>query len=220
MRVVVGVHGADDAGKGFGKRCRVKTRSVIYQQTVLNKHILRDDDVGGIPADIGITVTRRTQYPHRPFRIINRRLNRVLLSRTVPVLPVFSYLQNLSGKFMSDDYRVLCHVIGNPLVVSALVSGLVRRHADAVGDYFGEDFIIMDLRKFKLLEPEVFLTVQSDRFGVHMDLFYDCHDFIISMSGAGVPAHDKSPGSTGGYGHLACSGTDLSGIEMNVIFRR
>ena len=69
---------------------------------------------------------------------------------------------------MSDDRRILGDVIGNPLVVRSLVGGLVRRHADAVADYFSEDLVFLHLGKFELLEPQVFLAIKAYRFCLHI----------------------------------------------------
>jgi hypothetical protein len=157
--VVIGMHGADHAGEGFGQGGRVKTGAVVDQQAILYQYILGNNHIGGITSDVGIAVSRGAEDTNRPFRVVYGRLDGVFLPGRKLVSPVSSHLHDLPAELMAYDDRVIFYIIRDPLMGGTLVRRLVRRHADAVGNDFGEDFIVADGGKGKLLQTELFFAV-------------------------------------------------------------
>ena len=74
---------------------------------------MRNDAVcGGSAAEL-IRISRRVQLA----LVIDSRLDRKFLSRFKLILPLFSHLHDVTGKFVSDDNRVGIDVLGRALML-------------------------------------------------------------------------------------------------------
>ena len=52
--VVVGMDGADYAGKRLAQRCRIECLTVVWEKAALLHHLVRDDDIGGVATDVAV----------------------------------------------------------------------------------------------------------------------------------------------------------------------
>src|SRR5699024_6252035 len=133
----------------------------------------------GIPADILIGISRSSQAS----LIIQRRLDREFLSRLEFIRPLGAYLDQLAAELMTDDRRMLCHVIRHALVVCPLHGCLIGRHTDTVRYYLCQDFIILGFRKLKLLQPQILFAVKSQCLCFHtLSPLHDIYDRLLSVS--------------------------------------
>ena len=52
--MVVGMDGADYAGKRLAQRCRIECLTVVWEKAALLHHLVRDDDIGGVATDVAV----------------------------------------------------------------------------------------------------------------------------------------------------------------------
>ena len=168
-QVVVGVHRADHARQRLGQRGRVEALAGVGEQAVLLHHFGRNHDVGRIAADVLVAVTGRAEDPDRTVGIVQRRLDRELVACLELVGPLGADFNELTAEFVADDDRVIGDIVRNALVIGRLRRGLVRRHAQAIGDNLGEDFIVLDRRQLEGFETEILFSVETDGSSFHGD---------------------------------------------------
>ena len=125
MRMVVGVHGTDDAGKRLTQRGGVKAFAGILQQAAFFHHLVRDDDIGRIAARIRVGITRGTVQARRTTFVVDGRLDGELVSGFELTLPFLAHGDNLACELVADDDRFLGDVAGHTLVGIGLMGGLV-----------------------------------------------------------------------------------------------
>ncbi len=159
MSVVAGMHSSNHAGQRLAQRSRIESRTLVRQETTHLHHFGRDDDVGRVPTDVAIGISRSGQQSYRTVLIVEGGLDGELVTRLELILPLGTDLDDLSGKLMADDRGIISDVTRNSLVVETLMGRLVGRHAKAVADNLRKDFIILHLGEFELLETKVFLTI-------------------------------------------------------------
>ncbi len=165
--MIIGMHGANDTRKRFGQRCRIKSFTVIRQQTISLHHLIGNNHIRSVTANIGITVSRCTQYSHGAIFIIQRRLNGKFITNFKSICPLRTNFNQLTGKFMTNDYRILGNVIGHPLVVCSLNGRFIGRHTQRITNNFSQNLIIFYRRQFKFFQPKIILTIQTNRFCFH-----------------------------------------------------
>ena len=168
MRMVVGVHGANHAGKRLAQRGGVEPVAGILQQAAFFHHLVRDDDVGGVAAGILVGITRGAVQARRTDFVVDGRLDGELVSGFELILPFLAHGDNLARELVADDDRFLGDVAGHPLVGIGLMRSLIGRHTDGIADDFGEDFVFARLRQLEGFESEVVFSVQSDSSGLHI----------------------------------------------------
>ena len=161
--VVVGMITADDAAHGLSQGTVEISFIVVGQQAAALHNFVGNDDVGSIAADMGIGVTGSGQAA----LIVHSGLDGELVAGLELVSPSSANFHDLAAELMADDNRILSHIVGNALVVGALDSSLVRGHADAVGNNMGQDLIVLNLGKLKLLQSQVVDTVDTNCFSLH-----------------------------------------------------
>ena len=162
--MIVGMEPAHNAGHGLGKRTVEESLAVIGQQASQLHHLVRDDDVGGVAADVGVGITRSVQAAF----VVESGLDGELLTGFELLLPLLTHLDDFAAELMADDDGVFSHVVVHALVVGALRGGLVAAHAQRIGNNAGEDFVLADGRQLKAFQPEVVLPIKSDSFRNHL----------------------------------------------------
>ncbi len=168
FRMIIGMHRTDDAGQRLAEGRRVEALALERKETTVLHHLVGDDDIGRVAADVRVGIPRGAVNAHRAARIVHRGLDGELVAGMEGILPLGAHLHDLAGEFVADDGRMLRDVAGNALVGIGLVCGLVGRHADAVAHHLGEDLILPEGRKFKLLQPQIVLSVKTYCFGFHI----------------------------------------------------
>ena len=99
--------------------------------------------------------------------VVDSGLDGELFSCLELVLPLGTNLNDLAAELVAEDDGVFSYVVGNSLVACALKRCLMGGHTNTVGNNFYKNFIVRDLRKLKLLEAKIVLTVKSDCFCFH-----------------------------------------------------
>ena len=151
LRMIGGMECADAAGHWLCQRCFIICASLIFQQTAQFHHFRRNDAIRGVAAEELIGITRA---PHRPF-IIQGRLQCELHARLEPILVLLSYFDDVSCHLMSHDGRMIRHIFMHALVRGAQDGTFVGGHTNAVGYYFYQDLIILDLGQLEFFQPQV-----------------------------------------------------------------
>ena len=156
------VAGAGDAGQRLRQRRTEKRLALVGTQAAVLHDFLGEDDVGGVAA---AQTEGITQIPVAGQ--VQRRLHRKFLAGLELIFPLLAHFHDLAAELMADDDGIRRHIVGDPLVGCALLRRFVGAHANAVGHDLAEDLVGLQFREFKLLQPQVFDSVKTHRFGFH-----------------------------------------------------
>lgn len=80
---------------------------------------------------------------------------------------VFSYLYDVSRKFMSHDGGMVRHILVDAFVAFPEDGAFISGHADTVGYDLDKDLVVCDFRKLKFIQSQVICSVQSYSFCFH-----------------------------------------------------
>ena len=82
-------------------------------------------------------------------------------------LALCAHLDYLAAEFMADDSRILRDIVGDPFMLCTLHGRFVGGHADAVGDDFDNNLVVLHGGELKLLQPQVHFAVNAHGFCFH-----------------------------------------------------
>ena len=162
--VVHRVERADDAAHRFGQRSVEIGVGIIGKQVVSQQRFNGDIGILHIAAAVLIGIAGG----HLRALVEVRRLDGEALAGLILVLPVLTDLGDHAAEFMADNGRMLSDIIGHALVLGAFNGGLVRAHADGVGNDLDLNVVRTDLRQLDLLEAQIHFPVDSDSFCLHV----------------------------------------------------
>ena len=155
--VVLGMEGADDAAQGLGQGAIEVLIGPVFQQAILLHDLGKQH---GILAVAAAELEGIARGLHRAL-VGNRRLDGELVPLRILALPLCADLFYDTAEFMADDRRMLGDIIGHALVVGALYGRLVAGHADGIGNHLHQNFVVLDLRQLKGVQPQIVLSMQT-----------------------------------------------------------
>ena len=82
-----------------------------------------------------------------------------LLSWFEFILPFFTDFHNISGKFVSNDDRVISNIRRNSLMICSLFYHFPCRHTDGITHHLNKDLIVLDLWKFKFFQTDIVFCI-------------------------------------------------------------
>ena len=141
--------------------------ALILEEAAQFENFLRDDAVGAVAAEVGIAVSRA---PHGAL-VVQSGLQGEPHTGLILILVLFADLLNNAGELMTHDGRMIGYIIMHALMLFAQHGAFVSGHADAVGHNLDQHFIVLDLGKFELHQPQVVRAMQAQCTGFHNKCF-------------------------------------------------
>ena len=174
LGVVSCIESADGAAHRLGQRSLVVSAALVLQQAAQLHDLSGDDAVGGIAAEELVGVAGA---PHGAL-VVQGGLKSELHAGLELVLMSLADLHNVTGKLVAHDGGMLGHIRVHALVAGAEDGALVSGHADAVGNDFDKDLIVLDLRQLEGIQTQVVGGVQTNSFDFHNEILL----FIITVT--------------------------------------
>ena len=151
------VESTNAAGHRLCQGSLIISFALVFQQAAQFHNLCWDNAIGGIATEEFIGIARA---PHGSL-VVQSWLQGKFHTCLELVLMVFTHLHNITSKFMAHNSRMLCYILMYTLVFSAQNGAFVGGHTDAIRYHLYQDFIISNLRQFKLLQTEIVSTVKS-----------------------------------------------------------
>ncbi len=182
LRVVHRVERADRAGERLPERRLVEAVARKRHERADLHRLVREDAILCVAAEELVGIARRV---HAAL-VVECGLLREAHARLELILPFLADLHDDACELMPRDDGMRVDVLRAALVLLALLSELVRRHAKAVAVDLREDLVVLDLRQLELLEAEIEGTIHSDcsRFHNFTSFFMSCKELLSYLKSA------------------------------------
>ena len=119
--VILRVEAAHYAALRLGQRAAEEGLAGILEQAVVFHYHCRNDNIGGVSADIAVAVSGSCKRA----LVIDGGLNGELIPCLELICPFAAHLYYFAAELVTDYYRILCNIIGDALMVGALYAGLI-----------------------------------------------------------------------------------------------